>query len=176
MFRAFVFGFVLGVLALSGGLSYYFASGIAPAAVSDSPMPFESRISDLSLKAHIQRQTNVQPTVVADEANLLEGATLYGWHCAFCHGLPGRPSSFAKEFYPPPSQLFEGRGITDRPVFETYWKVVNGIRLTGMPAFKDLMDEKQCWQVSQLLAKANQLPDGVKVALGINPPVASTVH
>jgi mono/diheme cytochrome c family protein len=47
-------------------------------------------------------------------------------------------------------------GVTDDPPGETYWKVANGIRLTGMPAFKDALTETEMWQVSLLLANADK--------------------
>jgi thiosulfate dehydrogenase len=43
----------------------------------------------------------------------------------------------------------------------TYWKVDNGIRLTGMPAFAGTLSDTQIWQVSQLLANGAKLPDAV---------------
>jgi hypothetical protein len=39
----------------------------------------------------------------------------------------------SKGMYPQPPELFKGKGVTDDPAGETYWKVANGIRLTGMP-------------------------------------------
>jgi hypothetical protein len=47
-------------------------------------------------------------------------------------------------------------GVSDDPPGETYWKVANGIRLTGMPSFKSTLTEAQMWQVSLLLANANR--------------------
>jgi len=55
--------------------------------------------------------------------------------------------------------------VTDDEPGETYWKVANGIRLTGMPAFKQSLSDTQMWQVSLLLANANKIPDSVKQAL-----------
>lgn len=47
-------------------------------------------------------------------------------------------------------------GVSDDPPGETYWKAANGIRLTGMPSFKDILSDTQLWQVSLLLANANK--------------------
>jgi len=63
----------------------------------------------------------------------------------------------AKGMFPPPPQLLRGKGVTDDPVGETYWKAVNGIRLTGMPAYRGSLSDEQLWQVSQLLAHADKL-------------------
>jgi mono/diheme cytochrome c family protein len=61
--------------------------------------------------------------------------------------------------------LLEGKGVTDDPAGESYWKVANGIRLTGMPAFKQSLSEAQMWQVSLLLAQADKIPPSVKAIL-----------
>jgi thiosulfate dehydrogenase len=53
-------------------------------------------------------------------------------------------------------------GVSDDEAGETYWKVANGIRLTGMPAYNHVLSDTQMWQVSLLLKNANQqLPDPV---------------
>jgi mono/diheme cytochrome c family protein len=67
--------------------------------------------------------------------------------------------------FPNPPQLFRGKGVTDDPASETYWKAANGIRLSGMPSFKTKLSDTQLWQVSQLLAHANEIPESVKKVL-----------
>lgn len=49
--------------------------------------------------------------------------------------------------FPKPPQLFRGKGVTDDPASETYWKAANGIRLSGMPSFKTKLSDTQLWQV-----------------------------
>jgi hypothetical protein len=44
------------------------------------------------------------------------------------------------------TRLLKGKGVTDDPVDETYWKVANGIRLTGMPAYQGFLTNDQLWQ------------------------------
>ncbi len=57
-------------------------------------------------------------------------------------------------------------GVSDDPPGETYWKVANGIRLTGMPAFNKTLSENEMWQVSLLLANADKpLPPAALVLL-----------
>jgi mono/diheme cytochrome c family protein len=96
---------------------------------------------------------------------------VYRKQCAACHGLYGLPASFAKGMFPEAPQLWEPHGhdvvgVSDDPPGETYWKVANGIRLSGMPAFKHVLNETEMWQVSQLLANADKpLPPGVLTLL-----------
>jgi mono/diheme cytochrome c family protein len=58
--------------------------------------------------------------------------------------------------FPKPPQLMKGKGVTDDPVGETYWKVKNGIRLTGMPGFGASMTDQQMWQVSLYLQQGGK--------------------
>jgi mono/diheme cytochrome c family protein len=164
--KGFLTGFVLGVALLAGGVYYYFVSGRAPVATADPPMPFEKMLASKALDAHIEKQHLPPPPVDASEANLLAGAQVYKEQCAVCHGLPNQPKTVIQEgMYPVPTELFHGKGVTDDPPSESYWKVANGIRLSGMPSFKSKLTDTQMWQVAQLVAHANELPDSAKKVL-----------
>ena len=65
----------------------------------------------------------------------MEDAKVYRQQCEICHGTGGPITPTAQGMFPRPPQLLHGKGVTDDPAGETYWKVKNGIRLTGMPAF-----------------------------------------
>ena len=67
--------------------------------------------------------------------------------------------------FPPPPALFKEKGVTDDEVGETFWKVKNGIRLTGMPGFESTLTDAEMWQVSLLLLKAHELPASVNAEL-----------
>jgi thiosulfate dehydrogenase len=171
MFKALVIGIVLGVL-LTGGLTwFYFTSGRAPVATLDPPMWFEKKLAKAALKAHLEKEAHPEPPVPADEATYLAGAQVYKQDCSVCHGLPDQEQSpIAAGMFPKPPHLFRGTGVTDDPAWETHWKAVNGIRLTGMPGFKSALNETQLWQVSLLLANADKISPAVKSALLATPP------
>ena len=157
MFKALIVGLIFGVVLTLGGIWWYFSSGRAPVAVTDPSLPFERKLAHLSLDAHLDRQTKSEPTVPADEKNFLAGAEVYKEHCAVCHGLPTMaPTAISQGMFPKPPQLFDGVGVTDDSPWETYWKAVNGIRLTGMPGFKGRLTDFQLWQVSQLAGERRQ--------------------
>lgn len=165
MVKGLIIGFIIGILVCVGAGYYYFASGMAPVAVSDPLMPFERKMANMALDAHIEKQHIGQPPIPADEANLLAGAQVYKQDCAVCHGMPGHPVDYVTMMFPRPTQLFKGKGVTDDPPSESYWKAVNGIRLSGMPSFKNKLSDTQLWQVSLLVAHANEVPDSVKSLL-----------
>jgi thiosulfate dehydrogenase len=163
MVKGIAIGFLLAVVVLAGGLFYYFDSGMAPVATADPAMPFEKKLAGMALNAHIEKQHIPQSPVAADEPNFLDGAGVYKQHCAVCHGLPDQsPTDYAATMFPKPPQLFRGKGVTDDPASESYWKTANGIRLSGMPSFNNNLTDTQLWQVSQLLAHANEIPESVK--------------
>ena len=166
MIKGIVIGFILAVAISVGCVFLYFSTGMAPVATADPPMPFEKKFANMALDAHIEKQHIPPSSVPADEPSFLAGASLYKQHCASCHGLPAQPPvDYATTMFPKPPQLFRGKGVTDDPASETYWKAANGIRLSGMPSFKTKLSDTQLWQVSQLLAHANEVPESVKRVL-----------
>lgn len=155
-------GFICGLLVLPLIGFFYLRLGYFPVAASAPPLPLERYIAQMALHIKIDREMPRSTPLTATEANFLAGAKTFREHCAVCHGLPGQPqSAIAKGMFPPPPHLFEGKGVTDDPAGETYWKVKNGIRLTGMPGFQKSLSDEQIWQVSEFLAKADQVPASV---------------
>ena len=155
----FLIGFILGLAIIPAGLYFYFSTGSAPVATSAQPMPFEKRMANMALDARVKKEAPSAAALPVNDSNLVAGAQIYQQNCAVCHGLPGHPpTAIAKGMFPKPPQLFHGKGVTDDPAQETYWKAANGIRLTGMPGFKTSLSDDQLWQVSLLLANADKLP------------------
>jgi thiosulfate dehydrogenase len=166
MFRALIVGILLGVLLVGAGVYFYFSTGRAPVAVTDPPMPFERKFAHMGLNAYLAKLPHPEPQVPADETNLLAGADVYRRSCAVCHGLPGEPKTMIAEgMAPEPPQLFHGTGVTDDEAWESYWKVANGIRMTGMPGFKGKLNETQIWQATVLVKNADKISAAVKSAL-----------
>jgi thiosulfate dehydrogenase len=164
--KTFFLGAVTGVAILAAGVAVYFMAGIAPAATTAAPMPLEHFFAKSALRARISRESPKSVPITADETTYLEGVRVYREDCAVCHGLPGVPqSAIAKGLFPKAPQLFKGKGVTDDEPGETYWKVANGIRLTGMPGFRQSLSEREAWQVTLLLAHADALSNPVLSAL-----------
>src|SRR5438445_6607622 len=168
--KTLLLGLILGVVLVVAGVYLYFSLGYAPVATSAPGIPFEEKMANMALHARIAKEAPSGVPVPADEANLTAGAQVYREQCAVCHGLTGRAeTATAKGMFPKPPQFFQGHGVTDDPVGETYWKAKNGIRLTGMPAFGPSVSEQQLWQVSLLLAHADKLAPGVQKVLSGSP-------
>jgi mono/diheme cytochrome c family protein len=175
VFLGILLGIVLVPVALLGWLKF----GDVPVAVADPPLPQERLLTGMPLHARIDREMVQKPPILADEADLIAGAETYRDQCATCHGFHGRPSRLGAHMFPDAPQLWEKHsnsavvGVSDDPPGETYWKVANGIRLTGMPAYKGVLTENQVWQVSQLLANADKPLPPVAVDILHGAPLAA---
>jgi mono/diheme cytochrome c family protein len=165
--KKFIFGLILGLIAVPVLVYMYLSSGSAPVATSAPPMPFERTMARMALHARLEKEMpKTAPPVPADDAAYAAGAQIYKEHCAVCHGLPGQvKTAIAKGMFPVPPVLLEGKGVTDDPAGETYWKVAGGIRMTGMPGFDKSLSTTQMWQVSLLLVNADKMPKAVKDSL-----------
>jgi mono/diheme cytochrome c family protein len=142
-------------------------SGRLPVATKGPPLPLEKFLAGRALHAALGRAADVPAPLPADETNLLAGAHVYRAQCMVCHGRLAQPeSATAKGMFPHPPQLLPPRkGVTDDEVGETYWKVKNGIRLTGMPAYDRSLADAELWQVSLVLRHADKLPEAVQAVL-----------
>jgi len=175
--KTLLLGIVLGIGAILVAAYFYFSLGYAPVATSAPPMPFEEKMAKMALQARIAKEAPSNVPLPADEAILVAGALLYRENCAVCHGLKGQAeTAIAKGMFPKPPQLFQGHGVTDDPVGETYWKTKNGIRLTGMPGFGSSLSDQQLWQVSLLLAHAGKLPPGAEKELSGSPAIGQSAQ
>lgn len=164
----FLLGVVIGIILIPLAAFAYFKYGNVPVAVGDKPFPYERLVTHVPLNARIDRELVKNPPIAANEDAFVAGAHIYAEQCAMCHGLHGKPSVTGKHEFPAAPPLWEKHhhgdvvGVSDDPPGETYWKVANGIRLTGMPAYKEVLSETQMWQVSLLLANADKpLPPSV---------------
>lgn len=175
-----VFGFLLAFPVVAGAVYLYIRYGHPPVAVADKPFPNEAKIVHIPLNARIDRELMTSP-IAATPDNLVAGAHIYASQCAFCHGAPGNQSGIGRNEYPTAPQLWKKHGhgdvvgVSDDPSGETYWKVANGIRLTGMPAFQHDLSETEMWQVSMLVAQANR-PQSVEVLSTLGGSVANFAH
>lgn len=168
----FLSGFLFAFLLLLVGGYLYLRFGHPPVAAADPAFPMEAQIVHIPLNARIDRELATPPFAV-NEAALQTGALLYQKDCAFCHGSPGQDSAFGKAMYPSAPGLWKKHGnstvvgVSDDPAGETFWKVKNGIRLTGMPAYQHILSETEMWDITLLLKNADQ---------PLSPAVLSTLH
>jgi thiosulfate dehydrogenase len=162
-----ILGIVVGVVLFPLAVYAYLTSGYAPAAATDSALPLETFIAGTALFRRIHSEAPTRDVSGMPTADLVAGAQAYQKNCAMCHGSPNEPPpAIASTMFPPAPELFSQKGmVTDDPAGETYWKVKNGIRLTGMPSFKNVLSDDQIWQVAAVVSRADKLPPEAQDAL-----------
>lgn len=165
----FTVGLLLGICVPLLAAYLFLISGGMPVATKGKALPLEHFIASKAIHVAMGREIARPSPVPADEQNLLAGAKVYNVHCSVCHGTPVRPasiSSIAKGMFPPPPLLVgPEKGVTNNSVGESFWKVKNGIRLTGMPGYGDSLTETEMWQAALIVAHAHELSPAVQKLL-----------
>lgn len=167
MFRGFVVGVLLTILVAAVCVYVVLINGFIPAAANGRALWLEQWAAGTSLRATLDRDApkGSNPVPLTD-ANLIAGIGLYGQHCAICHGTAKgdvSASPVAKGEYPEPPQLATD-GVEDDPEGWTYWKIENGIRWTGMPAWKDTLSSDDAWKLALFLKHMDKLPPAAEQA------------
>ncbi len=161
MFKAILLGVALTVLVAAVGGYFVLQAGLIPANADAKPGPIEIWAAKLSLNATIDREAPKGSSPVATtDATLIEGINLYGQHCAICHGTSEGEKSkspLAEGLNPAPPQL-AAEGVEDDSEGESFWKIKHGIRWTGMPAWKDSLNDDQIWKLATFLKYMDKLP------------------
>jgi thiosulfate dehydrogenase len=163
----FVLGIVAATLAMLVGAYLFVKAGGISMETTAKQLPLEKTLVHLALHVSIGNAAKEKNPLPLSDANMTAGAHIFKEHCAFCHGLPQEPPTFASRgMFPHPPQLFEQTHMaTDKPEGVTYWKVTHGIRLSGMPGFESVLSDTQRWQVTMLAAHADKLSPAVRAAL-----------
>lgn len=159
--RKFFLGFLAGVIViLLGGFLWIRLGFVNPQA--DIPEDaLEKNVAMPSLDASVDRRAPetrnpLQPT----DTNLAAGMKIYQTNCASCHGDIQRPTGmFAEALYPRAPQFVQD--APDMPENQNFYIIEHGIRLSGMPAWKQVLSDRQAWQVTTFLSHMDKLPPDV---------------
>ncbi len=124
-----------------------------------------------------------QAPIAATPATVTAGARIYAINCAACHGLPGEtalPHAAQGFFYFDPPQFFQRfrtrpglhppsaadlASLAQRRAVDSYMTVRDGVPGTGMPWFRNSLNQTQMWQVALMLGEAQNLPPAARGAL-----------
>lgn len=111
------------------------------------------------------------PSNLKDEATVVMGTDHFAAHCAVCHGAPGVPrGDIAHGLYPPPPDL--AQSVAQLTPSELFWVVKNGLKMTGMPSWKDHSDAELWSTVAFMLRLPGMTEEeyGKLIMAGMNMP------
>jgi mono/diheme cytochrome c family protein len=137
---AFLFLFVIGSLA-------FIWSGLYDISATDQHLaPTYYAIKKTMERSVARRAQDIPVPPLGAPAQLERGLSLFRAHCVQCHGAPGvAPEPFALGMTPLPTPLV--RSGRDRSPGHLFWVVKEGIKMTGMPAWKFRMTDDDTWAV-----------------------------
>jgi mono/diheme cytochrome c family protein len=156
--------FILGTIALPLLILLAGVLGFLPSKATSSPPGIESSLAMRALDASLEKRGEglKNPIAPHDTAALAAGMKIYADNCAGCHGDAKGPSAWgSKGFYPRAPQFWQGE-MTDVTPVEAYAAIHDGIRYSGMGAWRDLMKEEDMWKVANFVARIRDLPPQLK--------------
>jgi mono/diheme cytochrome c family protein len=108
-----------------------------------------------SVKRHAR---SVAPPARFTAAQAVRGFCEYEAHCVACHGAPAvAREQWVGGLEPQPPYLLDATHKFTSA--ELFWIAKNGIKMTGMPSWKDEMSDRQIWDVVAFLeASRRRLP------------------
>ena len=171
--RKVFLGFVIAVVVVLGAGFLCVRFGLMDPRADIPVNSLERRIAMPSLDAAVDRRApEVQNPVQPTDANLIAGMKVYQTNCASCHGDIHHPHGMlADALYPRAPQFVED--TADMPENQNFYIIQHGIRLSGMPAWKQVLDEQEMWQVTAFLSHMDKLPpqvsDAWKAVAGSSP-------
>jgi mono/diheme cytochrome c family protein len=106
------------------------------------------------------RAASIPVPDLSEPGRATRGLQVYEAHCVQCHGAPGvAPQPFAMGLNPAPPPLVAS--ARERPANEIFWVIREGIKMTGMPAWRFRLSDERIWDV---VAFMRTLPDLSPVA------------
>lgn len=145
--------FILGLIALPAVLVFVGIAGRLPSNSVSEPPNWESSLGMRALDASLERRSDGlrNPIAKGDHVSLAAGAKIYADNCSGCHGSAKGPSDWgAKGFYPRAPQFFqEGSDVSPEEAFAA---IHDGVRYSGMGAWRGQMKDDEIWKVANFIA------------------------
>jgi mono/diheme cytochrome c family protein len=116
-----------------------------------APGRFEMKVAQ-ETKELVIGGKDLQNPVADNEAARKTGQEHFQHHCQICHGLDGQNTGvpFADKMSPPVANL----AMPDIQKYsdgQLHWIIENGIRMSGMPGWKGVLDDEEMWSIIRFI-------------------------
>jgi mono/diheme cytochrome c family protein len=140
------------LLLLAGGAVLFIESGVYNIGADDHhTKPVLAIIEQLRERSIAVRARAIEAYDVSDPQGIAAGGRRYAALCAGCHLAPGiLKSDIRAGLYPHPPNLAQGEELESRRAF---WIVKHGIKMSAMPAWGKILDDREIWDVVSFLRK-----------------------
>lgn len=153
----------IGVLAICGAIAAagFFIGGFFDISTSwEDPAPVAKAIERAREASIARHAPDAAPPDVLAQNRVMAGARVFSrLGCANCHGAPGvQWQKFSEGMNPAPPDLKEK--AANRTPQEIFWIAKNGIRMTGMPGFRDAASDEELWSLAGFVKKLPDISEG----------------
>jgi len=101
------------------------------------------------------------PAGLTDPESIRNGIVDFSNSCSRCHGAPGETrQAFSTGLHPTPPILVSGRVQKERTEAQLYLIVKNGLKFSGMPAFGNIHEDLNIWNIIAVLKILPKLSSG----------------
>ena len=155
--RARVLGLIVAVAVLGATAVLYAIAGSRPFAADRAPGPVETAVARRLVRLSIPRsERDAANPFGGDRDAWRSAADHFSEHCAVCHGVDGRGSAIGSHMYPPVPDLASPaiQQFSDGALFSI---IQNGVRWTGMPAFRSTDDADEIWKLVSFVRRVPSL-------------------
>ncbi len=159
--RRFTLGFLVAIVISAIAVFSFLRFGMMDPRADMPVNAMERGMAMPSLDASIARRAPelANPVAPTDE-NLIAGMKVYQNNCALCHGdIHQHHAKLAETLYPRPPQFVEDSA--DMPPNQNFYIIQHGIRMSGMPGWKDALSPQEMWQVTGFLSHMDSLSPAV---------------
>ena len=161
--RKFVFGFVLGLLAIPVVVFITGWLGFLPTNAAGTPPAWEVRFGQMALEAYVHRHApHVTNPLPQNDDTVMAGYKVFEDACAGCHD-----SGFGDMFYPRVPKF--AKDPPDMPDWQLFYLIKTGVRYTGMPAWDRAwhqgdaaISDDRMWKAATFLSRIRSLPPAVQ--------------
>jgi mono/diheme cytochrome c family protein len=170
--------FVAAGLIAIGGAAAFVYSGVYDVSATDQHTPPVYWLMEFTMRRSVAVRARESKTPeLTGAATIEKGLRIYHSNCAQCHGAPGvAPQGAALGMTPVPSNLVPT--AREWSAAEIEWVVRNGIKMTGMPAWKYRLSADEIRQlvafVKERLAYLSPAEYGEAAAKLASVPVVAT--
>jgi len=156
-----IIGAAIGIaIVVPLGAFAFVKSGIYNAGASSPHTKFTTWLTHETMIHSVRRQAGrvTAPSGVSPQ-QVLAGFCAYDEHCVACHGAAGvARQRWVSGMEPSPPYLLDvTRQFTPQQLF---WITQNGIKMTGMPAWRDSMSDDDIWDVVAFLEAMPKMDSG----------------
>jgi mono/diheme cytochrome c family protein len=146
------------------GVYAFVKSGLFNVAASHPHSTFTEWITHETMIHSVRRHAaGIEPPGRASAAQVVGGFCLYETHCVACHGAAAvARQQWVAGMEPSPPYLLDATSKWTSE--QLFWIAKNGIKMTGMPSWRNSLSDGQIWEVVGFIEAMRDLPPQTYVA------------